>query len=81
MESEVSNEDIQVATLDVSREEFSVTPTHGEVFTSPSSIDTAESVHNPNATSSPDVMPNLSYHFSECDHVVHIMSTPTTNLL
>jgi hypothetical protein len=65
MESKSSNNDIHVATLDVSREEFSVSPIHEETFTS-SLTGTEESNHNPNAINSTAVKPNLSYHFSKC---------------
>ena len=69
MESETSNSDIHVGTLDVSREEFSVSPIHKEAFT-PFSTATVESIHNPNATNSAAVKPYLSYHFSKYD-IVH----------
>lgn len=64
MESKISNDNIQVATLDVSREEFSVSPIHEEAFT-PSTADSVESVHNPNAINSLNEKPNLSYRFSK----------------
>ena len=64
MESEISNDDIRVVTLDVSKEEFSASPIHEEAFT-PSLTDTVESVHNPNATNSLGEKSNLSYHFSK----------------
>ena len=64
LESETSNKDVHVATLDVSREGLDDSPIHGQSST-PSSTNTAESIHNPDATNSPGERPNLSYHFSK----------------
>lgn len=69
MESDISNSDIHVGTLDVSRDEFSVSPIHEEAFT-PFSTATVESIHNPNATNSTNVKSNLSYHFSKYDIIM-----------
>ena len=67
MESEISKKDIQVATLDVSREaEFSVSPIHEDSFT-PTSTSTVESINIPDAANPPGEKSNLSYHFSKCN--------------